>query len=251
MAQKAVESLKKQLANKDGTGAGCNPCHRRTFFPVPQRGTLVALLGPTLAAVSDKMVSVKNAAQGTAVAVVKAINPNAVKAILPAIIKSAAIVGETDSKPIAEALRKRASPGAADEETLPDKEEGEDLCNCTFNLAYGARILLNQTRLRLKRGQRYGLLGPNNVGQGVVGPVDYFINLLVDELAGDRSYVVDHTGGFDLGLECGLENLFDDGEISPACETSGILPSFTSPTRTRVSGACLVFSRASGSARVL
>jgi elongation factor 3 len=32
-------------------------------------------------------------------------------------------------------------------------------------LAYGAKILLNQTHLRLKRGQRYGLLGPNGSGK--------------------------------------------------------------------------------------
>ena len=80
-----------------------------------------------------------------------------------------AIVGEADAKPIAEALRKRASPGAVDEvEGEEDDEEGEDLCNCTFNLAYGAKILLNQTHLRLKRGQRYGLLGPNGSGKSTL-----------------------------------------------------------------------------------
>ncbi|OOF94855.1 hypothetical protein ASPCADRAFT_208515 [Aspergillus carbonarius ITEM 5010] len=77
-----------------------------------------------------------------------------------------AIVGEEEAKPIAETLRKRASPGAAAEDAvLSDEEEGEDLCNCTFSLAYGAKILLNQTSLRLKRGQRYGLLGPNGTGK--------------------------------------------------------------------------------------
>lgn len=81
----------------------------------------------------------------------------------------AAVVGDADSKPIAEALRKRASPGAADEvESEEDDEQGEDLCNCTFNLAYGAKILLNQTHLRLKRGQRYGLLGPNGSGKSTL-----------------------------------------------------------------------------------
>lgn len=80
-----------------------------------------------------------------------------------------AIVGDSDAKPIAEALRKRASPGAVDEvESEEDDEEGEDLCNCTFNLAYGAKILLNQTTLRLKRGQRYGLLGPNGSGKSTL-----------------------------------------------------------------------------------
>ncbi|KAL9622736.1 MAG: hypothetical protein Q9160_002854 [Pyrenula sp. 1 TL-2023] len=81
----------------------------------------------------------------------------------------AAIVGESDAKLVAEALRKRASPGAVDEvEDEEDEEEGEDLCNCTFNLAYGAKILLNQTHLRLKRGQRYGLLGPNGSGKSTL-----------------------------------------------------------------------------------
>ncbi|KAL2014504.1 hypothetical protein VTN00DRAFT_2029 [Thermoascus crustaceus] len=80
-----------------------------------------------------------------------------------------AIVGEGEAKPIAETLRKKACPGAAEEEeVLSDEEEGEDLCNCTFNLAYGAKILLNQTHLRLKRGQRYGLLGPNGSGKSTL-----------------------------------------------------------------------------------
>ncbi|KAF9895031.1 translational elongation factor EF-1 alpha [Aspergillus nanangensis] len=77
-----------------------------------------------------------------------------------------AIVGEAEARPIAEDLRKKASPDASSADQLPsDEEEGEDLCNCTFSLAYGAKILLNQTRLRLKRGQRYGLLGPNGTGK--------------------------------------------------------------------------------------
>ncbi|KAJ5105038.1 hypothetical protein NUU61_002385 [Penicillium alfredii] len=77
-----------------------------------------------------------------------------------------ALVGEESARPIAETLRKRASPEAAANDDIPsDEEEGEDLCNCTFSLAYGAKILLNQTHLRLKRGQRYGLLGPNGSGK--------------------------------------------------------------------------------------
>lgn len=78
----------------------------------------------------------------------------------------AAIVGEADAKSVVESLRKKASPEAAEVDEIPsDEEEGEDLCNCTFSLAYGAKILLNQTHLRLKRGQRYGLLGPNGTGK--------------------------------------------------------------------------------------
>ena len=76
-----------------------------------------------------------------------------------------AIVGD-DAASIVDQLRKRSLPGAlAEDEVEPDEEEGVDLCNCTFNLAYGAKILLNQTHLRLKKGQRYGLLGPNGSGK--------------------------------------------------------------------------------------
>ncbi|KAK1522343.1 ABC transporter [Colletotrichum costaricense] len=79
------------------------------------------------------------------------------------------IVGDEDAQKVVDDFRKRAAPGAAEEEEVdPDDEEGEDLCNCTFSLAYGAKILLNQTHLRLKRGQRYGLCGPNGSGKSTL-----------------------------------------------------------------------------------
>merc|ERR1719191_1282161 len=46
-----------------------------------------------------------------------------------------------------------------------EEEEGEDLCNCVFTLGYGSLTLLNNTRLHLKRGKNYGLLGPNDCGK--------------------------------------------------------------------------------------
>ncbi|KAG8949665.1 translational elongation factor EF-1 alpha [Tulasnella sp. 424] len=52
-----------------------------------------------------------------------------------------------------------------DEEVPEDEEQGEDLCNCQFSLAYGAKILLNTATLRLKRGHRYGLCGRNGIGK--------------------------------------------------------------------------------------
>lgn len=48
------------------------------------------------------------------------------------------------------------------------EEEGEDLCKCEFSLAYGAKILLNNTGLHLKRGKRYGLCGPNGCGKSTL-----------------------------------------------------------------------------------
>ncbi|RLN36843.1 hypothetical protein BBJ28_00004595 [Nothophytophthora sp. Chile5] len=50
-----------------------------------------------------------------------------------------------------------------------DCDEGiPDLCNCEFSLAYGGMILLNNARLRLKRGHRYGLCGPNGCGKSTL-----------------------------------------------------------------------------------
>ncbi|KAI8979028.1 P-loop containing nucleoside triphosphate hydrolase protein [Pilobolus umbonatus] len=57
------------------------------------------------------------------------------------------------------------APHSAEEE---EEEEGEELCNCEFSLAYGAKILLNRTHLRLMRGRRYGLCGANGCGKSTL-----------------------------------------------------------------------------------
>jgi len=48
-----------------------------------------------------------------------------------------------------------------------EEEEGdaEELCNCNFTLAYGAKIILKNSQLKLLRGYKYGLLGPNECGK--------------------------------------------------------------------------------------
>jgi len=51
---------------------------------------------------------------------------------------------------------------AAEEE---DDDDAEELCNCEFTLAYGTKILLHNTKMKLKRGFRYGLLGKNDSGK--------------------------------------------------------------------------------------
>lgn len=63
---------------------------------------------------------------------------------------------------------KSASDDDEDVGVEEDEEEGEDLCNCEFSLAYGAKILLNTARLRLKRGHRYGLCGRNGTGKSTL-----------------------------------------------------------------------------------
>jgi len=61
-----------------------------------------------------------------------------------------------------------ASEGTEEDDVVEDEGEGEDLCNCQFSLAYGAKILLNTAVLRLKRGNRYGLCGKNGTGKSTL-----------------------------------------------------------------------------------
>ena len=63
---------------------------------------------------------------------------------------------------------KSASQDDDEHDAPDDEEEGEDLCNCQFSLAYGAKILLNTATLRLKRGHRYGLCGRNGTGKSTL-----------------------------------------------------------------------------------
>jgi elongation factor 3 len=46
-----------------------------------------------------------------------------------------------------------------------DEDDAEELCNCQFTLAYGTKILLHNTKMKLLRGRRYGLLGGNDSGK--------------------------------------------------------------------------------------
>ena len=47
-----------------------------------------------------------------------------------------------------------------------EEEDGKELlADCEFTLAYGTKILLHNTKLKLKRGNRYGLLGGNDSGE--------------------------------------------------------------------------------------
>ncbi|KDO28384.1 hypothetical protein SPRG_20160 [Saprolegnia parasitica CBS 223.65] len=53
-------------------------------------------------------------------------------------------------------------------EDVVQEDEGEDLCDCEFSLAYGGMILLNNARLNLKKGHRYGLCGRNGCGKSTL-----------------------------------------------------------------------------------
>ncbi|KAG9064378.1 translational elongation factor EF-1 alpha [Linnemannia hyalina] len=81
-------------------------------------------------------------------------------------------VSKDDAKRVATEVHKYFvefdAKNTRDNAAVEDVEEGELLCDCEFSLAYGGMILLNKTRLNLRRGQRYGLCGPNGVGKSTL-----------------------------------------------------------------------------------
>ncbi|RMD44763.1 hypothetical protein DV735_g307, partial [Chaetothyriales sp. CBS 134920] len=93
---KAVETLKKQLANKKDAVVreraldGIKAIASHSSISPAFEPYLISLLPITLAAISDKMNNVKNVAIEAALALTKAINANAVKAALPHISHSLA-----------------------------------------------------------------------------------------------------------------------------------------------------------------
>merc|ERR1712003_307614 len=64
-----------------------------------------------------------------------------------------------------EAVRVKAEAMLEIPEEDDEDDDAEELCNCTFTLAYGTKILLHNTKLKLKRGKNYGLLGGNDCGK--------------------------------------------------------------------------------------
>ncbi|KAG7192543.1 translational elongation factor EF-1 alpha [Scheffersomyces spartinae] len=95
------------------------------------------------------------------------IQPEAwIEAVLPF---ATIFLHEKEAKEIIEEFRKRAIDNIPQPPAFLDEEDdGEDLCNCEFSLAYGAKILLNKTQFRLKRNRRYGLCGPNGAGKSTL-----------------------------------------------------------------------------------
>ncbi|KAG5183221.1 P-loop containing nucleoside triphosphate hydrolase protein [Tribonema minus] len=69
--------------------------------------------------------------------------------------------------------------------------DAADLCNIEFSLAYGGKILLHNTRLRLRAGHRYGLIGANGAGKTTL--MRNIANGNIDGLPDDlRTVYVEH-----------------------------------------------------------
>ena len=71
---------------------------------------------------------------------------------------------ETEVLNFAKEIRKIAL-GTEKDQTIEDDNEEGLLCNFEFSLAFGGKILLHSSKLRLKRGRRYGVMGKNGAGK--------------------------------------------------------------------------------------
>merc|ERR1719223_1965366 len=74
-------------------------------------------------------------------------------------------VSDADADKATEAVRVKAEDMLVIPEEDDDDDDAEELCNCNFTLAYGTKILLHNTKMKLKRGKNYGLLGGNDSGK--------------------------------------------------------------------------------------
>lgn len=135
-------------------------------------------------------------------------DPEDVKVFLPQLVPLVKLIKDNSSDPdnrlVAErslttlerVLQKTFKIGG---ETTDIEETGEVLCECNFSLAYGAKILLKNARLYLKRGKRYGLCGPNGVGKSTLlraisnGQVDGFPNDILKTIYMEHDIDGDHS----------------------------------------------------------
>jgi elongation factor 3 len=75
------------------------------------------------------------------------------------------IVGKPEAwKFLFEEAKKVISTGD-DEVEEEDDDTAKTMCDCEFTLAYGTKILLHNTKMKLKWGKKYGLLGQNDCGK--------------------------------------------------------------------------------------
>lgn len=73
-------------------------------------------------------------------------------------------LGEQGLK-LGEQLKQMCNEMVKQVEKEEDNDNDEVLCDCQFTLAYGTKTLLHNTRMKLKRGHKYGLVGAINSGK--------------------------------------------------------------------------------------
>merc|ERR1719230_647469 len=98
----------------------------------------------------------------------KAARPRSMEMVVPYL---RAIVSEAEAIINAEKFLEVSAEkfgAGVEEEVQEDHDDLAVLCDCKFSLAYGNRVLLHNTKLKLKRGKCYGLIGPNGAGKSTL-----------------------------------------------------------------------------------
>jgi elongation factor 3 len=128
---------------------------------------------------------------------------------------------DTDKTEIIEFIFKEAQNVISANLNESEEDDGELLCDCEFTLAYGTKILLHNTKLRLKKGFKYGLLGRNDCGKttlmraisegsvdGFPDPEDVRTVFVEADIQGELSHLncVDYILEFDKIKEMGATN---------------------------------------------
>lgn len=81
-------------------------------------------------------------------------------------LAASGVMDRTAAKAAAAVVRDKCKADSGiNDAPIEEEDDAEELCNCKFTLAYGTKILLFNTEMRLKRGYRYGLLGKNDCGK--------------------------------------------------------------------------------------
>lgn len=169
VVNKAIKTVQ-EVAKVEGDGSNCPPM--RIQEPAPMAKTFVTCLHkaqPSNALFDDSPVVVY--ISQLASALVNQRNFELTEwetALAPYVALTLSKEPEKANTVIRDLLERSAKETGEVAEIEEDEEEGEDLCNCTFSLAYGAKILLNTATMRLKRGHRYGLCGRNGSGKSTL-----------------------------------------------------------------------------------
>ena len=149
---------------------------------------------------------------------------------------AAAAAVEATRVACAEMVGEGAASGES-KEYVDEDPDAEDLCNLEFSLAYGSKILLNNSRLHLKKGFKYGVMSEKSAGKTTMmraianGQVEGFpyegvrTIFIENDIQGSQlqmtctEYLRDSIGfGIKVTLEEANQKLLDGGFTQTMCD---------------------------------
>eukprot|EP00296_Roombia_truncata_P007506 JP445944.1.p1 GENE.JP445944.1~~JP445944.1.p1 ORF type:complete len:1063 (-),score=483.35 JP445944.1:201-3389(-) len=175
----AVEKASNDVSNPE-CRATCGKCSevlnriKKAALSAPPRPSLENLVTIIHDAIADKAVADKipneinwSAHLALSLVVSNAFETAAWRKCISPFVKAAGLSEEVAHQAADKSLA-AAEHWAEDHMEEEDTGDAEQLCNCKFTLAYGTKILLHNTTLKLQRGYRYGLLGGNDSGKSTL-----------------------------------------------------------------------------------